>query len=138
MPASSSPDFCSLARASNSFKSVKTNRSLRIVEAKGMRITPALSPKLDRKIGGGESAEILYKEAEVQDAKRGFAPNRMQSDHPFYDMPRRSLYLPVVRNALPDALALFDAADPPSRLLRGAGWGRVHPAARIGLGIPKW
>jgi len=72
----------------------------------------AVSGQLDRKIGGGESAEILFKEAEVQDAKRGFAPNRMQSDHPFYDTPRRSLYLPVVRNALPDALALFDAADP--------------------------
>ncbi|MBI5757991.1 MAG: PSD1 domain-containing protein [Planctomycetales bacterium] len=68
--------------------------------------------QLDRKLGGGESAEILFKEAEVQDAKRGFAPNRMQSDHPFYNTPRRSLYLPVVRNALPDALALFDAADP--------------------------
>ena len=72
----------------------------------------AVSGQLDRKIGGGESAEVLFKEAEVQDAKRGFAPNRMQSDHPFYDTPRRSLYLPVVRNALPDALALFDAADP--------------------------
>ncbi len=72
----------------------------------------AVSGQLDRKIGGGESAEILYKEAEVQDAKRGFAPNRMQSDHPFYNTPRRTLYLPVVRNALPDAVALFDAADP--------------------------
>ncbi len=72
----------------------------------------AVSGQLDRKIGGGESAEILFKEAEVQDAKRGFAPNRMQSDHPFYEVPRRSVYLPVVRNALPDALALFDAADP--------------------------
>ncbi|MFI5458125.1 MAG: PSD1 and planctomycete cytochrome C domain-containing protein [Isosphaerales bacterium] len=72
----------------------------------------AVSGQLDRKIGGGDSAEVLYKEAEVQDAKRGFAPNRMQSDHPFYDTPRRSLYLPVVRNAQPDALALFDAADP--------------------------
>ena len=71
-----------------------------------------VSGQLDRKLGGGESAEILFKEAEVQDAKRGFAPNRMQSDHPFYNTPRRSLYLPVVRNALPDALALFDAADP--------------------------
>jgi Protein of unknown function (DUF1553)/Protein of unknown function (DUF1549)/Planctomycete cytochrome C len=72
----------------------------------------AVSGQLDRKIGGGESAEILFKEADVLYPKRGFAPNRMQSDHPFYDMPRRSLYLPVVRNALPDALALFDAADP--------------------------
>jgi hypothetical protein len=72
----------------------------------------AVSGKLDRTVGGGAAAEILYKEAEVLDAKRGFAPNRMQSDHPFYDTPRRSIYLPVVRNALPDAMALFDAADP--------------------------
>jgi hypothetical protein len=73
----------------------------------------AASGRLDRAVGGGDSAELLYKQAEVLDDKRGFAPNRLQTDHPVYtNSPRRSIYLPVVRNALPDVLALFDAADP--------------------------
>ncbi len=73
----------------------------------------AVSGKLDRKPGADESATILWKEAEVQDEKRGFAPNRMQADHPFYtEFSKRSVYLPIVRNILPDVLALFDAADP--------------------------
>ncbi len=73
----------------------------------------AVSGKLDRQAGTDEGAVILWKEAEVQDEKRGFAPNRMQADNPFYTMfTKRSIYLPVVRNILPDVLALFDAADP--------------------------
>ncbi len=72
-----------------------------------------VSGKLDHKPGADESATILWKEAEVQDEKRGFAPNRMQADHPFYtEFSKRSVYLPIVRNILPDVLALFDAADP--------------------------
>ena len=73
----------------------------------------AVSGQLDRGRGTSESSDILWKEAEVQDAKRGFGPNRMSADHPFYtDFRKRSIYLPVVRNMLPDVLALFDAADP--------------------------
>jgi hypothetical protein len=72
----------------------------------------AASGQLDRKIGGGETAEVMYQKAEVLDAKRGFAPNRLQSTDPIYNTPRRTVYLPVVRNALPDMLAIFDAADP--------------------------
>ena len=73
----------------------------------------AVSGKLDRKPGSDESATILWKEAEVQDEKRGFGPNRMQADHPFYtEFPKRSIYLPIVRNLLPDVLSLFDSADP--------------------------
>ena len=73
----------------------------------------AVSGKLDRKPGADESATILWKEAEVQDEKRGFGPNRMQADHPFYtEFPKRSVYLPIVRNLLPDVFALFDVADP--------------------------
>jgi hypothetical protein len=70
------------------------------------------SGQLDRKIGGGEAADVLYQKAEVLDAKRGFAPNRLQSTDPYYNTPRRTIYLPVVRNAIPDMLAIFDAADP--------------------------
>ena len=37
----------------------------------------------------------------------------MQADHPFYsEFRKRSIYLPIVRNILPDVLSLFDAADP--------------------------
>jgi hypothetical protein len=40
-------------------------------------------------------------------------PNRMTADDPFYtSFARRSVYLPIVRNMLPDVLALFDGADP--------------------------
>jgi len=73
----------------------------------------AVSGQLDRAPGTNEAAEALWKEAEIQDEKRGFAPNRMQADHPFYtDFRKRSVYFPVVRNMLPDVLALFDGADP--------------------------
>jgi hypothetical protein len=73
----------------------------------------AISGQLDRSPGTTEAADVLWKEAEIQDEKRGFAPNRMQADHPFYtDFRKRSVYFPVVRNILPDVLALFDAADP--------------------------
>jgi hypothetical protein len=73
----------------------------------------AVSGQLDREPGTNEAAEAVWKEAEILDAKRGFAPNRMQGDHPFYtDFRKRSVYLPVVRNMLPDVLALFDGADP--------------------------
>jgi hypothetical protein len=72
----------------------------------------AVGGNLDRTAGGPDAAEALWKRAEILDGKRGFAPNRMQTGDPFYDTPRRSVYLPVVRNGLPDVLALFDAADP--------------------------
>jgi cytochrome c553 len=85
----------------------------RRLEAEALRdALLAVAGSLDRRAGGPEAAEALWKKAEVLDAKRGFAPNRMQTNDPYYDAPRRSVYLPVVRNALPDVLALFDAADP--------------------------
>jgi hypothetical protein len=85
----------------------------RRLEAEALRdALLAAAGSLDRRAGGPEAADALWKKAEVLDAKRGFAPNRMQTNDPYYDTPRRSVYLPVVRNALPDVLALFDAADP--------------------------
>jgi hypothetical protein len=88
-------------------------RPRRRLEAEALRdALLAVAGNLDRRAGGPEAAEALWKEAEILDAKRGFAPNRMQANHPYYNTPRRSAYLPVVRNALPDVLALFDAADP--------------------------
>ena len=75
----------------------------------------AVSGRLDRAQGSDESGVIMWKRAEVMDEKRGFAPNRMAADDPFYtEFRKRSIYLPIVRNMLPDVLALFDAADPNS------------------------
>ncbi len=74
----------------------------------------SVSGRLDPTIGGSESGELLYEAGEVIDKKRDFfRPNRVQADHPIYtESRRRSLYLPVVRNAVPDVFALFDSADP--------------------------
>jgi hypothetical protein len=87
----------------------------RRLEAEALRdAILAVSGKLDRSIGGNACIEIVVQAAEVIDAKRGFLVNRVNSHHPVYQTPRRSIYLPVIRNALPDSLALFDAADPNS------------------------
>jgi hypothetical protein len=74
----------------------------------------AVSGRLDRTVGGNESGELLFKEGEVIDKNRDFfRPNRVKGDHPIFTTSvRRSLYLPVVRNATPDIFALFDGADP--------------------------
>jgi hypothetical protein len=73
----------------------------------------AVSGRLDRTVGGGESSEYLWGKAEKLGGDVKIRPNQMKSDDPYYTTStRRSLYLPVVRNMLPDVLALFDAADP--------------------------
>ncbi len=74
----------------------------------------AVSGRLDLTPGGSETGEFLYERGQVIDQKRPtFRPNRVRSDDPFYsDSRRRSVFLPVVRNAMPDILSLFDAADP--------------------------
>lgn len=71
----------------------------------------AVSGQLDRQLGGSDSGDFLFSRAE--DINATIRPNRVAADDPFYDtFRRRSIYLPVVRNMLPDVLALFDAADP--------------------------
>ena len=61
--------------------------------------------------GTSESGELLYEKAE--DIKSKIRPNRLAADDPFYTrFKKRTVYLPVVRNMLPDVLSLFDAADP--------------------------
>ena len=52
--------------------------------------------------------------ARPRTSKRSIRPNRVLSDDPFYTTfaKRERLFLPIVRNMLPDVLALFDAADP--------------------------
>ena len=71
----------------------------------------AVSGRLDRRAGSNESGEYLIEKAEGIGAK--IRPNRVGADDPFYtSFLKRTIYLPVVRNMLPDVLALFDAADP--------------------------
>ena len=71
----------------------------------------AVSGKLDRAPGSNESGEFLVSKAENIGAM--ILPNRVVADDPYYTtFAKRSIYLPVVRNMLPDILALFDAADP--------------------------
>ena len=73
----------------------------------------AVSGNLDRAPGSNESGEYLNEKAEGIGAK--IRPNRVAVDDPFYTtFKKRTVYLPVVRNMLPDVLALFDAADPNS------------------------
>jgi cytochrome c553 len=72
----------------------------------------AVSGQLDRAVGGNEAVEQVFQAGEVIDGKRGFVVNRVQGNHACYNSRRRSIYLPVIRNALPEALVLFDAADP--------------------------
>ena len=71
----------------------------------------AVSGTLDRIPGTNESGEYLVSKAENIGAM--ILPNRLAGDDPIYTTFRkRSIYLPIVRNMLPDVLALFDAADP--------------------------
>ena len=73
----------------------------------------AVSGSLDRVPGTNESGEYLVGKAENIGAM--ILPNRLATDDPIYTtFTKRSIYLPVVRNMLPDVLALFDAADPNS------------------------
>ncbi len=85
------------------------------LEAEALRDSVlAVSGQLDRAIGGDDAAEFIFREGEIINKDRDFLrPNRVKPEHPYYlQSKRRSLYLPVVRNALPDVLALFDGADP--------------------------
>ena len=70
-----------------------------------------VSGTLDRVPGTNESGEYLTSHSE--DIGAAIKPNRVGADDPIYTtFAKRSVYLPIVRNMLPDVLALFDAADP--------------------------
>lgn len=71
----------------------------------------AVSGGIDANFGTSESGEYLLSKAE--DIKQQIMPNRLTADDPIYTtFAKRSVYLPIVRNVLPDVLALFDGADP--------------------------
>src|SRR5262249_50967469 len=85
----------------------------RRLEAEALRDSLlAVAGSLDRKAGGPEAAEAFWKVGGIFEAKRGFAPNRREGKQPVYKTPPPQSHPPRVRNALPDVLALFDAADP--------------------------
>jgi hypothetical protein len=69
------------------------------------------SGQLDLVPGKSESGDYLLSKSE--DISAIIRPNRVGADDEFYTTFRkRSVYLPIVRNMLPDVLSLFDAADP--------------------------
>lgn len=69
------------------------------------------SDQLDLVPGKSESGDYLLSKSE--DISAIIRPNRVGADDEFYTTFRkRSVYLPIVRNMLPDVLSLFDAADP--------------------------
>ncbi len=69
----------------------------------------AASGQLDRVPGTSESGEYLISKAE--DIKVLIKPNRVVADDPFYTtFAKRSIYLPVVRNMLPD---VWPCSTPP-------------------------
>ena len=72
-----------------------------------------VSGQWDRSMGKSESGDFLLSKSE--DIKAIIRPNQVGADDEFYtNFRKRSVYLPVVRNMLPDVMALFDAADPNS------------------------
>ncbi len=88
---------------------------LRRLDAEAIRDAMlAASGRLDLTPGGPETGEFLYGRGEVIDKNRDFfRPNQVKADDPVFATSRkRSVYLPVIRNAVPDVLALFDGADP--------------------------
>jgi hypothetical protein len=62
----------------------------------------ALSGKLERELGGTLMAL----------ANRGYVTNDQSNDSTRYDSPRRSIYLPIIRNAMFDLFSAFDYPDP--------------------------
>jgi hypothetical protein len=73
----------------------------------------AIGGQLDRRIGGGgESIARLFDKGDAVDKKLGLvSAANFNFDYEGYNTRRRSIYLPVVRNQLPEILSVFDAAD---------------------------
>ena len=75
---------------------------VRRLEAESIRDAMlAAAGTLDRKLGGSL----------LQAANRAFIFDHTSKDETRYDVPRRSLYLPVIRNHIIDAMWLFDCTD---------------------------
>jgi hypothetical protein len=76
--------------------------SIRRLEAESIRDSLlAVGGRLDRTMGGS----LLHV------ANRAFLFDHTSKDETRYDAPRRSVYMPVIRNHIQDCLWLFDATD---------------------------
>ena len=84
----------------------------RLLDAEALRDSLlAVSGKLDQKrLDGSQVSEIAATMANVQGREVGRRDYFVKDAK--YDVPIRSVYLPVVRSSMPDALTLFDVADP--------------------------
>ena len=73
----------------------------------------AIGGRLDRTLGGSLFDYSMRYLDEVQDSKRELFDLGLggKTYHPYYSN-RRTVYLPVIRGALPDFLQAFDFADP--------------------------
>ena len=92
-------------------RAVAANQRRRLTAEQLRDAVLAASGGLDPTPGSDESAKVLVEKAE--DIGAMIKPNRLAVDDSVYTtFTKRSLYLPAVRNMLPDVLALFDAADP--------------------------
>ncbi|MBI82159.1 MAG: hypothetical protein CMJ81_03095 [Planctomycetaceae bacterium] len=86
----------------------------RRLEAEALRdALLAISGQLDRKVGGGgEMPARIYENGAVVDEKAGLVSAAdVGLDYEGYQVPRRTIYLPVIRNATYEMLAMFDVAD---------------------------
>ena len=86
----------------------------RRLEAEALRdAILAITSRLDRTVGGnGKSSAELFDKGDAVDKKLGLvSAANFNFEYAGYQIPRRSLYLPVIRNALPEMLSVFDVAD---------------------------
>ncbi len=86
----------------------------RRLEAEALRdAILAITGRLDRTVGGnGKSSAELFNKGDTVDKKLGLvSAANFNFEYAGYQVPRRSLYLPVIRNALPEMLSVFDVAD---------------------------
>ncbi len=68
----------------------------------------AVSDALDREMGGSL----------LKTKNRGYVTNDQSNNQATYDQPRRSVYLPVVRNAMYELFSAFDYNDPSAPIAR--------------------
>ena len=77
-----------------------------------------VSGQLDRKMGG----------TLLMTPNRGYVTNDQSNNQARYDLPRRSIYLPVIRNAMYELFSAFDYNDPSIHIARRPSTVVAHQA----------